>query len=137
SVLERAPLVGLFSNRKIFYRKSVSGTHEALDSVSSLSLNTLYMIVCQFDSTIGMEIWINGVRDAFSTSRTTAMLTNSQNLRIGNTVGNLGTSGSPDMWISRPKFYNRTLTSTEIQNLKNNRLSIVAQPAIVDFSDVG
>lgn len=140
---ERAPMVLLNSNRTIGYRKGIAGPNQqSLDVGASFAipLNTLTHVVCQFDTTIGMEVWIDAVRRANNASHTTAMQTNSQNLRIGRAVGTIGAAGlatSPDILISRPKFYNRALTSAEIQNLKNNRLSIVDHPAIVDFSDIG
>lgn len=114
---ERAPLIFIDSSRLLGYRKSIGGgSVHSCNGLTAVPLQTWVRIVCQFDGTIGMQIYQNGTLDKAQAGNTTAMAANSSAMRVGKTSGTLGiTNGATcDMIIDDLTWYNRTLTTAEI-----------------------
>ena len=125
-VSERAPGIFVSSTRNVLYRKSTSATtQDGVQTATALTLNTWYNVVCQFDTAVGMQIYLNNISD-ITPSLKSAMLTNSQNLRIGKDVNGNGSIGTPDAIFDEVRLYNNTLTTDERTQIYLNGLQKLA-----------
>jgi hypothetical protein len=101
-------------DRKIYCGHSDWGSYVAYPSTSTIDLNTWYNITLTFNTTDGMKLYINGVLDSTYTIN--------KNPHPGSGTINVGTFNGGNLLngrIAKVYCHNRSLTSTEVQQIYN------------------
>jgi hypothetical protein len=105
------------TSHKIYCGHTNWPVYTVFPSTSTFNLNTWYYIACTFDTTNGMEFYVNGILDATYTADKSPF--------VGDGSTNIATFGGGNLLngrMSKAFFYNARLTSTEIlQNYNSTK----------------
>jgi len=105
------------NNKSIYFRMSTSGTKVYNPTDITIDLNKWYHIVCTFDTSTTMEVYINSVRvgTGSTTAQSQIINTNNNIFYIGQRhVHSSGNSSTFGGFISACKIYNRALSASEV-----------------------
>jgi len=123
-----------------FYKSKNVGGQDVITSATAITPLVYTHVILQFGdnftTNIGMEVWINGTRDANSNaSLTQQMPITTVTITIGShQQGGTSTNGTAKCIISQFSAFNTTLSSSQIQTVMTQ--GQLTAPDVIGFSDV-
>jgi len=115
------------TNRQIKFYGKPGGTWGAISANYTLDLNRWYHIVLSYNSTIGGQLYIDGVATGALTG-SGALILNSWPVKIGGSTTDDFINGTLD----EVKIWNRALSAAEIAEEYNRSLRVKAMPIITN-----